>query len=222
MTEDSPLIKTDVQTASSGQSITENPNAPSVVSGVAEIPDSYGENKLILLPVNAHTQHFYWEIGDETLERLIANHEAKLIVRLYIITGGKRMEVESVYSGAPKGNYYAYHTLDMQEMEAVMFVQNDSGETQLLISNRITTPSSSLHTSPWEIWMTKNGKSQKLESRPSDLESANDALTNPSSLDLVVRAEKLRARMGDMALDNPSSSAPSSAQFSSDSAGRSK
>lgn len=204
MTEINPLIKdASPDNPSSGDQATDQAKA-APQSNIA-IPDKYADNKLVLLPINAHTQHFYWDIGDEPLERQITNREVRLIVRLYYVNGGRRQEVESVHSTAARGNYYAYHTPNMQEMEAALFIQDGKGEREFLVSNRITTPSSGMHASPWEIWMTKNGKTHRLESRPSDLESAPEALTNPSSLDLIIRAESLRARLGDMA-QNPSSS----------------
>ncbi|MDR3163354.1 MAG: DUF4912 domain-containing protein [Helicobacteraceae bacterium] len=197
MGEKKPLINIEVPPASSSDRVEHKSVS---TENMPEVPERYYENKLVLLPVNAHTQHFYWDIGDEQLEGEVRNHVTQLVVRLYYVSQGRRFEVESVYSSSAHGNYYAYHTPDTKEMEAVLFAQSKAGEKEVAVSNRISTPSSGMHSSPWEIWMTKNGKTQKLESRPSDLETP-DALTNPSSLDLVLRAEKLRARLGDM---NPS------------------
>ncbi|MDR1912125.1 MAG: DUF4912 domain-containing protein [Helicobacteraceae bacterium] len=199
--QDNPLIRVDKDAVSSGGDQSVAPKK----SDIIDIAERYDENKFVLLPVNNATQHFYWEIADETLERKIVNREKDicLIFRLYYIVNGRRQEVESVYSHSPKGNYYAYHTPNMLEMEAEMFVADADGEYKLLTSNRITTPSNGTHSSPWEIWMTKDGTRQKLESRESD--TAPDALTNPSSLDIVVREERLKARIGDMAMNLPSS-----------------
>ncbi|MDR0746662.1 MAG: DUF4912 domain-containing protein [Helicobacteraceae bacterium] len=197
MGEKKPLIDIETPPASSSDRFEQKSVS---TENMPEVPECYHEDKLVLLPVNAHTQHFYWDIGDERLESEVRNHVTQLVVRLYYISQGKRFEVESVYSSSAHGNYYAYHTLDTKEMEAVLFAQNKAGEREIAVSNRISTPSSGMHSSPWEIWMTKDGKTQKLESRPSDIETP-DALTNPSSLDLVLRAQKLRARLGDM---NPS------------------
>ncbi|MDR2638952.1 MAG: DUF4912 domain-containing protein [Helicobacteraceae bacterium] len=210
-----PLIKLESSSPSSGG---DKPAiAPEINQNDITIADRYYENKLVLLPVNAKTQHFYWEIGDEPLERRIVTREnnARLIIRLYYIVGDRKQEVESVYSNAPKGNYYAYHSPDTLDMEAELFVSDDGGERKILTSNRISTPSSGMHSSPWEIWMTKNGKSQKLESRPSEFD-AQGTLANLSSLDIVVREEKLKARVGDMAFNLPSSLNPSSLNPSSD------
>ncbi|MDR0664971.1 MAG: DUF4912 domain-containing protein [Helicobacteraceae bacterium] len=210
---ENPLTRLDQSPVSSGEGITVV--APEAKSGDIVIADRYYENKLVLLPVNAGTQHFYWEIGDELLERKIVNREdgAQLIIRLYYIVGDRKQEVESVYSHSPSGNYYAYHTPNTLEMEAQMFVSDKNGERELMISNRISTPSSGMHSSPWEIWMTKNGAKQKLESRPSELE-AQGALANLSSLDIVVKEEKLKARIGDMSLNLPSSSLGESSSIS--------
>ncbi|MDR2152398.1 MAG: DUF4912 domain-containing protein [Helicobacteraceae bacterium] len=195
---DNPLTKLDPSAVSSGGEKTTV--VSEAVSNDIALSDRYYENRLVLLPVNAGTQHFYWEIGDETLERKIATREkdARLVIRLYYLTGDRAQEVESVYSHAPTGNYYAYHTPNATPMEARMFVSDESGEREIAISNRISTPSSGMHSSPWEIWMTKNGERQKLESRPSELESQG-AIANLSSLDIVVREERLKARIGDMA-----------------------
>ncbi|MDR1451854.1 MAG: DUF4912 domain-containing protein [Helicobacteraceae bacterium] len=200
-----PLIKFDRLSVSSGGDAAVTA-AQSADSNDAPIADRYYENRLVLLPVNSETQHFYWEIADEVLERKIATREnnANLIIRLYYIVNDRRQEVESVYVRVPKGNYYAYHAPNTLEMEAEMYVSDENGERKILTSNRISTPSSGMHSSPWEIWMTKNGDRQKLESRASEFE-APDALVNPSSLDIVVREERLKARIGDMSL-NPFSS----------------
>lgn len=168
------------------------------------------------MPVNAHTQHFYWEIADEGLRESLANRALKLEVRLFYVDQDRRREIETVSVGASKGNYYAYHTPNLQQMEAALYAIDENGAREILVSNRITGPSSGMHGSPWEIWMTKNGKEQKLESRPSDTMPTPEALTNPSSLDLVLRAEQLRGRVGDMGLNNPSSDFASRHLFSSD------
>lgn len=182
----------------------------------AQIPENYPQNRLVLLPVNAHTQHFYWELSDEALLIRLSNREAALEVKLYYIDPDRRREIERISLNAPRGNYYTYHTPNLQQMEAALYVVDETGAQELLVSNRITGPSSGMHASPWEIWMTKKGSAQKLESRPSDLVPTPDALVNPSSLDLVLRAEELRARMGDMGLTNPSSDFASRHLFSSD------
>lgn len=181
------------------------------------IPEGYSQNRLVLLPVNAHTQHFYWEIADDAIAQRLLRQEIRLEVQLYIFSQENRRLVESIAVYGARGNYYAYHTPNLQQMEAELYLLDAEGKREpLLTSNRITGPSSGMHASPWEIWMTKKGKEQKLESRPSDTTPAPEALVNPSSLDLVLRAEQIRARMGDMALGNPSSDFASGHLFSSD------
>ncbi|MGE4296072.1 MAG: DUF4912 domain-containing protein [Campylobacterales bacterium] len=186
-------------------------------TGNDQIPETYGQNRLVLLPVNAHTQHFYWEIGDEALLDALSRSRLKLEIRLYYVTQDQRREIETVGVGSARGNYYTYHTPNLQQMEAVLYGTDETGATQVLLtSNRITGPSSGMHSSPWEIWMTKKGKEHKLESKPAGDMPAPEALTSPSSLDLVLRAEQLRARLGDMGAGNPSSDFASRHLFSSD------
>ncbi|MDR2905941.1 MAG: DUF4912 domain-containing protein [Helicobacteraceae bacterium] len=213
---ENPLVKipspsvgsSDLSSTALATDIMEAMSRPDHSGANISLPDEYDDNKLVLLPVNAHTQHFYWEISNDEIERRIAHRECTVIIRLYYIVQGKRQEVESIYSTVAKGNYYSYHTPNTQEMEAALFVTDKDGERLILTSNRISTPSSGMHSSAWEIWMTKNGKQQKLESRQAEM--TPQELTSPSSLDLVLQAERLKARVGDMFGSNLSSDSLSS------------
>lgn len=209
MSEKNPLISGIEQTSSSLSSdlITEKTTA--------HLPEEYSDDKLVLLPVNAHTQHFYWSVIDRELQIKLINRFAKFEVRLYLIDGAKRVFLESVEIQNAKGNQYTYATPNLKKMQAVLVMIENGVEKEILFSNIITAPSSGFHASPWEIWMNKSGHQSSLSSRASIDLPSEELLTTNSSLEMAIRKENLKARMGNFDLNAPSSDFASNHLFGS-------
>lgn len=211
MNEKNPLIGSAEESLSSLE--TQQPTAKSTPT--IDLPNDYGSNKLVLLPVNAHAQHFYWEIACRDLQAKMINRFAKFEVRLYILDGNKRALEDTIEILNARGNHYTYSTPNLKKVQAVLVMIDKKGEKEILFSNVITAPSSGFHASPWEIWMTKNGEQQTYESKQSIDQPSGELVTSPSSLDLVIKDENIRARMGDFALGAPSSDFASNQLFGS-------
>lgn len=210
MSEKNPLIKGVEESVSSSLQ-----SEPIIEQKEVELPDDYECDKLVLLPVNAHTQHFYWSINQRDLQIKLINRFAKFEVRVYVFNGERRDLIDTVEIQPSKGSYYIYSTPNLRKMQVVMVMIENDTEKEILQSNIITAPSAGFHATPWEIWMNKHGDQSSLSSRPSIDTGNEELLTAPSSLEMAIREENLRAKMGGFDLSNPSSDFASNHLFGS-------
>ena len=179
------------------------------------LPEGYDQSRLVLLPVNAQTQHLYWEISRDFLIEKAHNSDVELLIKIYLLEPSRR-ELETIPVQHLRGSTYTYHKLNLQKIEAVLIARCGEVEIELLASKTITTPSSSVHPSPWEIWITKGQEGSTTHSKKSVDAPTPEALTSPSSLDQVLTHEQLQMRLGKLGLNNPSSDHGSLDHFSSD------
>lgn len=180
------------------------------------LPESYEENRLVLLPVNTQTQHLYWELTHDYLKTKTGHRHSNFSLRLYLLEPVKK-EIESLDLIQMRGSTYTYHKLNFQKLQATLVAHVNDQEVVLLESTIVTTPSGTIHTSPWEIWITKGQEGITTHPKKSVDAPTPEALTSPSSLDHVLNEEQLQMRLSKLGLDNPSSDHGSLDHFSSQS-----
>lgn len=136
------------------------------------LPESYGKDKLVLLPVNPNWVYAYWDFSEET-RRLIKEKagKARFVIRFYDVTyiifdGNNAHRTFEADVDLRWGNYYfnvpnpnADYLCQLGYLEEEKFVP-------LLTSNVVKTPPASPFYGKEEIWMKI---SRRLEiKRPSE------------------------------------------------------
>ncbi|MGB3534347.1 MAG: DUF4912 domain-containing protein [Microcoleaceae cyanobacterium] len=70
-----------------GQTKPVEPQLASVDEGLAELPDGYGETKIVLMPREPNSAYAYWDIPNEDKEKLRKQGGEQLALRFYDVTG---------------------------------------------------------------------------------------------------------------------------------------
>ncbi|AOX01167.1 Rho termination protein [Moorena producens PAL-8-15-08-1] len=89
----SPIIEAQAKDESSQFELAqEEPTSDSLVSvdeGLAELPEGYGESRIVLMPRDPHWSYAYWDIPNEHKKELRSQGGQQLALRLYDVTAIK-------------------------------------------------------------------------------------------------------------------------------------
>ena len=209
-----PLIPQQEPGGSSDEGLTPHEPAPDIAGDQIALPESYNQNRLVLLPVNPRTQHLYWHIERDEIRRHFKDGSVHLQLELLLPEPGERV-IEAVEISHLSGSTYTYHDLNFQKLQARLIGTQEGKRCVLLESAIITTPSGTTHSSPWEIWITKGQegltRTQKEQQGPPP-----ESLGAPSSLDQSLDRQQQQMRAARLGLSNPSSDHGSPDHFSSE------
>ncbi len=147
------------------QQLTYQPQIQSCVETASKpsIPDSYGSDRLVLLSVNPTLVHVFWDLSNQTYERLAQT--GNVVLRLYDVTfiefngtNAHRIFEAGVHLGICK-NYY-FH-VPMPNADYLAELGHKTGEkfAPVLRSNLCRTPSASPSSSIRQRWYVR-GKPQ--------------------------------------------------------------
>ncbi|NEO70402.1 DUF4912 domain-containing protein [Moorena sp. SIO3H5] len=89
----SPIIEAEAKEESSQFELAqEEPSSDTLVSvdeGLAELPEGYGESRIVLMPRDPHWSYAYWDIPNEHKKELRSQGGQQLALRLYDVTAIK-------------------------------------------------------------------------------------------------------------------------------------
>lgn len=120
-----------------------------------DIPDSYGKDKLVLLPVNPKWVYAYWDFSSGLIQRLLAE---KPVLRLHDVTniifnGKNAHKTKEIQISSFAGNWY--FNVDLSDADYLAEIgYYKSGEFfPLLRSNLVRTPSDHPKFGKTEKWI---------------------------------------------------------------------
>jgi len=130
-----------------------------------ELPESYGDHRIVASAKDPHGIYIYWELDEEKLEQArnaLDADPASLgsILRVYEVTGRKSTEDKpGLYFDLPvdMGSKSAYLRVDRDDCEyviAIGLISDDSRFAPVCYSNRVRTPKGSVsesRDSQWDI-----------------------------------------------------------------------
>jgi hypothetical protein len=202
-----PLIPSEGPGGSSDEGL-ERHEPADIAGDHITLPESYNQNRLVLLPVNTRTQHLYWQIDRDALRQQTGEPQADLALHLLLLEPDEKT-IETIPITHLSGSTYTYHDLNFQKLQARLIARRGESSWTLLQSAIITTPSGTTHASPWEIWITKGETGSTT--RKSEGHLTPGSLSSPSSLDQSLSEKEQQMRAEKLGLHNPSSD-----QFSSE------
>lgn len=136
--------------------------AQTVSQKIEQIPSSYQSDRLVLLPVNPHLVYLYWDLSQETYEKMIKS--GNTVVRLYdvtyIIFDGKnahRIFEAGVDLGVCR-NYYFHVPCANADYVAEIGYKDQERFIPVLRSNFCKTPSDSPSETSRQRWFIKGKK----------------------------------------------------------------
>ncbi|MDD2698222.1 MAG: DUF4912 domain-containing protein [Arcobacteraceae bacterium] len=101
-----------------------------------EIPTRYFVDSLTLMAINPHNSYLYWEVTNETLEKLgIPTDDVKLNIS---IVDEQNVEISSFESSFSVGDYYVHYEIESKSLTAKLHIKvDDNTSVPLLVSNRL-------------------------------------------------------------------------------------
>ncbi len=127
-----------------------------------EIPDRYGIDTLVFLPVNLETSFVYWEVTQNLLEANRIGIE-RLKTKVYAMYDGREEEVSEFPTTTELGKFYLHFKAPMHHIQARMGFYDDSGRfIVLLTSNTFRMPGDSIEFSDDEVWMSIDENTREI------------------------------------------------------------
>lgn len=152
------------------------------------VPEKYGRDTLVLLPVNVQTQFVYWEITDNLLKKAPVN-DPVLMVRLLEVDQKPQNECARFYVPGALGSHYVNGSLANKKLSAVLGCFDHTGSFfELLHSNTIVTPNDTIMASD-EVWMQKSEGWEKI------MRASHPDISLPLSSAALLREEELLFRL---------------------------
>ena len=129
---------------------------------VYEIPDRYGLDTLVFLPVNLETSFVYWEV---TLRLLESHHIGieRLKTKIYVLREGGEEVLSEFPTTTELGKFYLHFKAPMQQVLARMGYYDESGHfVVLLTSNTFRMPGDTIEFSEDEVWMSIDENTREI------------------------------------------------------------
>lgn len=115
------------------------------------IPNSYGENKLVLLPVNKNNFYIYWELTNE----LLKSNMADLKDLVFHIIDQDHNLLLSIDCNNKLGQYFFTTQQNHQTLQVVLRYKHEIQLRHLLDSNIIKTFNTKIKVNSKDVWISK-------------------------------------------------------------------
>ncbi len=173
-----------------------------------DIPEKYGDNRVVILPVNVRTEFIYWELSDEYVRSIYDGEIQNYTIRVYEAGSETSKELTRFSVRGNLGRYYLSYYAPNRSIFGVLGVIDKNGNfIEILKSNRVTTPGDTISSEQDEVWMSK--VSDWMEVIHASLERIGDKEGSAALIrerELLKRHKKLRVDMDTDILPNVMSS----------------
>lgn len=127
-----------------------------------EIPDRYGIDTLVFLPVNLETSFVYWEITPKLLEQYHIGID-RLKTKVVAVTESGEEELSEVPTTTELGKFYLHFKASMCQVLAKMGFYDESGRfVVILTSNAFRMPGDTIEFSEDEVWMSIDENTREI------------------------------------------------------------
>lgn len=159
-----------------------------------DLPDAYGKDKLVMLPVNSRWVYLYWDFSAET-KRRISRYGERIVLRVYDVTnivfdGSNAHRVKEVKPSRETNNWYLKVDLSDADYLAEIGIMENNEFVPLIRSNTVRTPAAFPKFKEREEWLIMNSQekkavnaieSEKFRKTALPSKSKPSSFSNPSS-----------------------------------------
>ena len=156
-----------------------------------EVPDRYGIDTLVFLPVNLETSFVYWEITPKLLE---VHHIGidRLRTKIVAVDEAGEEELSEFQTSTELGKFYLHFKAPMRRVLARMGYYDENGcFVVLLTSNTFLMPGDDIEFSDDEVWMSIDENTREIIK--ASLDKTGSALSSKSVFEeKITELSKLR------------------------------
>lgn len=129
---------------------------------VFEVPDRYGIDTLVFLPVNLETSFVYWEITQQLLELHHIGID-RLRAKVIATDNGRDEELSEFPTTTELGKFYLHFKAPMLRVQARLGYYDESGRfVVLMTSNTFRMPGDRIEFSEDEVWMSIDENTREI------------------------------------------------------------